>query len=112
MEKGEGGGGDEEYVKRTGDKGMRQLRGSAMDEARRVEKCGGKGRVLYLIFVTHEMHPAPHVSRSAFRRAGHMRLRIADRCLFGESPFAESISARARVCPLQNSSDYYRVFAK
>lgn len=100
------------HVKRTGDKRMRQSRGSATTGT---TQNGGRERVLYLIFSTHETHPALHVSRNP-------RFSKSPRCVFAlqivassaNSLFAEPISAlaRERVCPLQNSSDYYGVFAK
>lgn len=48
-----------ELVRRADDKRARQLRGSAKGVR------DGRRRVLYLIFATHEMHSAPHVSCSA-----------------------------------------------
>lgn len=60
MGKGKEGDRDEEHVRRTGDKRMRQLRGSATG----LEWKSGEGGY-FLIFATHETHPASHVSRSA-----------------------------------------------
>lgn len=56
-----------ELVRRADDKRTRQLRGSAKGAR------DGRRRVLYLIFATHEMHSAPHVSCSAL---GELRRRL------------------------------------